>query len=530
MKHTLNLAIVVVSLLSFSWLLNAGSIDYPLVYDDKALVTERDSSLDHPPAEFFSTRHEGLGRHLTVLSIDLDRSASGSTSRFHVTNALLMGLCGVALYGLGLALGLAPAAALTGAAVFVAHPLHTAAVVPVSGRSELLAALFVLSATVLYIGSLRPLGYRRLALLCLLFFAGLASKENALVLLPLLLCYEGLQRLGRRSDAAVAPAAVDFRAQGALLLTAATWLALVYRNFATLAPVGVIDNPLVALPLLERVAQAASLLWQYACRLAWPWPQESIPTVASFAHSHTIVALLGWTTLLLGCPLAVRFLRLRVASGLLLLWFLLAFSSTANVFFPLGTAYSERLAFLPSAGPSLLFGALLFPLSRGKLRNAMGISIALLVLVVGASGYLEQARSWSSELHFHRQATAASPRSAKAHYDLGIHLAGSGKLQEALAPMRRAVHLAPGFSEGTLYLAETLVRLEQVDEAILAWQKYLALRPDDDGARSRLMATLVLDEDWSAAAVQARELVARGKPEFSELAVQLELEAEALSP
>ncbi len=96
--------------------------------------------------------------------------------------------------------------------------------------------------------------------------------------------------------------------------------------------------------------------------------------------------------------------------------------------------------------------------------------------------------------------------------------------------MRRAVHLAPGFSEGTLYLAETLVRLEQVDEAILAWQKYLALRPDDDGARSRLMATLVLDEDWSAAAAQARELVARGKPEFSELAVQLELEAEALSP
>jgi len=78
-------------------------------------------------------------------------------------------------------------AAALGAAVFLAHPLATESVSYIAGRSESLAALFVLSAYLIFLRSEEPMRWRDAFVILLLFGCGLATKENAVALAGILL-------------------------------------------------------------------------------------------------------------------------------------------------------------------------------------------------------------------------------------------------------------------------------------------------------------------------------------------------------
>jgi hypothetical protein len=133
----------------------------------------------------------GQYRPLVIASFSLDWWLSGGDPMWlHAVNILWHAAASVLVWFLAAEL-LAPAAALGAALLFAVHPVHVEAVSNVVGRSELMAAAFVLAAL---------LAHRRVKWLAPIFFAlALLSKESALVFVGLAVLHDLLLTTGVRA-------------------------------------------------------------------------------------------------------------------------------------------------------------------------------------------------------------------------------------------------------------------------------------------------------------------------------------------
>ncbi len=80
-------------------------------------------------------------------------------------------------------------------------------------------------------------------------------------------------------------------------------------------------------------------------------------------------------------------------------------------------------------------------------------------------------------LRFSTAAVAARPYSAPAHANLGLALAGNGKVEEAIACYHKAIELDPKLAHAQYHLGYALYRKGKPDAAITCWKKAIALDP-----------------------------------------------------
>ena len=309
----------------------APALRYGFLYDDEAVVLERKPFWTLGLREFLDSRPWGSGRHLTAVSLDLDRRGEPPDPLpFHRTNLLLSALLSVLVLALLSRLGLSTAASAAGAAIFAVHPVHVDSVVWIVGRAELLATLGVVAAVLLAIRPLpehsgEPDATAGRALVVgagtfALAFAAVHAKENALVL-PLLLV---LARFFLGSRVAIVPALAGSG------LAIALWAAQTATRLGTLQQPQFVDNPLVYAPLLERIPKALDVLGRYAALTLWPHP---LLPERSFAQTDPGLAE-GWIATLAwaGAAALVWNLRRRAPrAAFALAWFPAAFAVTANV-------------------------------------------------------------------------------------------------------------------------------------------------------------------------------------------------------
>jgi len=159
----------------------------PLVWDDLHLI-ERTPLVQtlHPLPEYFAQgfwQGDDLAqgrvyyRPLTILSLALDARLYGSNpAGFHLTNLALHLISTALLFWLLRMRGTGGYTALVGVALWALHPRLTEAVAWVSGRTDVLATLFVLCA---FLARGRD-GASRRTLAALLLLLGLMCKEVAL--------------------------------------------------------------------------------------------------------------------------------------------------------------------------------------------------------------------------------------------------------------------------------------------------------------------------------------------------------------
>ncbi|MGD8869083.1 MAG: hypothetical protein PVI01_15755, partial [Gemmatimonadales bacterium] len=200
-------ALVIGATALLAFLVFANSLANGFAYDDVWIIQNRElvHGLTHLPelltTDYWASRFgSGLYRPLTLLTFALDwQMWGGNPFGFHLTNLLLNSA--VTAAATALLLRFFPWwAALLGGAVFAVHPLHTEAVANVVGRAELLTALFILGACLVYVAVVRRngrLGPGSLAAIAALYVLALFSKELGVVL-PALLLVLDLPELARR--------------------------------------------------------------------------------------------------------------------------------------------------------------------------------------------------------------------------------------------------------------------------------------------------------------------------------------------
>ena len=452
--------------------LYANSFPGAFILDDQLIVVENPlvqhlDLLTIFRADYWhGVNNSGLFRPLTILSLALNRLLFGPAPfGFHLINVLLHAAVTFLLWRGLRVWGLPLFAATTCAILFAAHPLHTEVVNEVVGRSELLAAFFVLAAFNL---ARSHSVYSSLGV-CLCYLLALLSKEHAITFLILLPLGEGFvageSRLWQRrwplylGLAAVAGAWLCWRSFGVI-------------STAPLLPLSEAAAPLAYVDGVTRILTALHYQWLYLGKLFLPHGMQAVysatdlpPFIRSFFSLPALLVLAGTSSLLL---LLVWGWRRRSPLALFALFYLLSFLPTANLFFPIGVTFAERLAYLPSlwfcAGLGVLFTGLR---ALPSCRSWLWLLLSVYLLYLGAM-------TWARNPDF----------------------ASEKKL------WRAEVANNPADFSGWLNLAEALLAAGEMDAADKAYQAMLAVDPDDPtGVRSRMTFYLVQGDYAQALAI-----------------------------
>lgn len=419
------------------------------------------------------------------------------------------------------------------AAVVACHPLASEVVASVKAQDDLLAALAILSAVLVFDRTTRKdaTSFRRWLVL-LPFLIGMFAKEHALALPVLIAAWSWLVLERRKPDLALL---------GVMAVLACGFLAL--RSSAL--PDGGGMDPLRGQWLFPSAVAAIPLYWKL---FVWPHPLSiDYPEVTALGFESPML----WLSVLVQVGVAVGCWRSR-NRGLRLgwSWFYVLLLPSLN---PLGTVvlFAERFAYLPLMGLAFVAAAL----AQGRMarvRERSVVLVALLPLALLTTLSSLRCGDWKSTESLLRAALAVDPDSVMARTALRREFVVQGRVAEALALLPGAKSTRPPTTFGERaalsdrgVLAAQQGKFEEAlrcYEAILstsfaqwsdwlnygtclvntgegagarrAFEKALELRP---GAPSvlRMLARLELDAtNWSRALEQLRDAVQR-EPEHA---------------
>lgn len=436
--------------------------DFPNLVANDWLTFRRNTLIDWRSAAL-SSEAGMLRRPLAMLSFvvqsfftgELGATASKSLNLFiHV-------LCSVVLFLLVSKLVAAPHWPLSSrerrllpilaTAIWALSPLHVSTVLYPVQRMAQMSALFMLAGLLVYATyrlrwvQKNPTVDGLLACtlwLLLSLIAGLLSKENAILLLPLLAAVEFFLFRGYVGGSYMRPLgrvawvllAAPFFAFAVFCLSGAEWIAAGYgmRDFS----------------LSERVLTQLRILWSYNFWFALPNPaalgmfHDDISLSKNLTQPiSTSIALFAWVAVL-----ALGFLLRKAwpVLGFSVCFYLLAHSMESSVL-ALELVFEHR-NYLPSVGVAVLLAAAMLHLVR--IADLRGVSPKLylllpmaLVFAMGV-GTLSRASAWSSETSLAQAVLQHHPESARSRYFYVNTLLRSSALGRSSDEVRQDLALA----------------------------------------------------------------------------------------
>ncbi|MFB3906792.1 MAG: hypothetical protein ACE15D_00160 [Candidatus Eisenbacteria bacterium] len=538
-----------------------GSLRYGFVSDDRHLIVDRLPSYTRslPVADAFTSpfwkggaygalpgEEKDYYRPLVTLSYALDaRIGGGSPRAFHATNLLLHALASLLVCSILLRLGLRRPFALAGALLFATHPVHVASVAWISGRTDLLCAVFLLLAydrlSVAIDRSMDAGAASRasegqaagrwkaradLAVGLVAFVLALLSKEMAFSLPGLLLLHAWL----RRSQARRAPAGEKREGRAASATVPAAVPAWPWAELAATAAAAVLllvfRAAILGLPDLQAGARSASgslrpailpaaFLW-YAKALLLPGAlalEVSFPPVASFLDPRVLLGLPVLGATIAG---AILLIRRGHAAGLGLGWIVVSLLPVSHlaplVFRAIVTEYwlyvpSAGFALAVAAGAQSLAGS--FAVRRRLPAPAIPAAVFLLALI-GLFRVPARAAPLVSEEALLTRQVEADPDRVESWVSLATEYGSSGRLPEATRAIGEALRRDPRLRGAQLTLGNLFDLSGRADSAEAAYRREMAFHPESDEARLSLADMLLRRGEEGEAVVLYRDTLARG--------------------
>ncbi|HTU57561.1 MAG TPA: hypothetical protein VMF89_03990 [Polyangiales bacterium] len=360
-----------------------------LDWDDALHITASQSAVS--ARDWLLTPKLGYPIPVTVASYALDHALFGALPLgFHLSQIVYQLLvCGL-YFGLSRRIGLSHVGAALALIVFALHPASAEPVSWVSGRKDVLCALFGLAAVWFALSPARS----ALAASLLCYALALLSKPSAAplavfaVVLPHVL-YPDRARVDRRS-------LVRAVSYGLVLLP------IVVLGVRGQANVGALETSDETMSGAHAAWYALGhhlsvvFLWEEATAKYLPmWPPGFTPRVDLAPLMAAVIVAVA-----LYCTRARPQLRRVVALGAA--WSLLTYLPSSGVFFPLSRYLADSYVFLPLMGAGWIAGALLDSL-RAATRAAVGVAwVCALALVpcflISSARFADDERLWSHAL------------------------------------------------------------------------------------------------------------------------------------
>lgn len=462
--------------------------DYVDLDDWSGIVANPDLRVAGPGealATAFTTTLRANWVPLTVLSLQLDRRIFGATPRGTLlTNVALHAAAAVVLFlALTRLTGGAWSSAFV-AGVFALHPLHVESVAWASMRKDVLSGLCFALCLLAYARYAERPGGLRYAGVALFLALGLLAKP-VLVTVPFVLLLLDWWPLGRLRQAGQRRRVLLEKLPLLALSAAASTITLVVQRRA-----GAMRDP-TELAFTDRVANAVHSIGMYLTDAFWP------SGLAAF-YPHPGSELAGGPVAVWGALLALItgacVVLARSRAWLLVgwLWFLGMLVPMLGLVQVGMQARADRYTYLPLIGLTIAVAWSAAEAVRGR-RGARIAVCSAAILVLGSLGAATaaQLRHWRDPVSLHQRAVSVTAPSSISYERLALALRRSGRGEEAIPALERAIALSPGTGQPHLALADLRARQGELEEAVALYQTGLALEPDDPLGQANLGLALV---------------------------------------
>ena len=557
LKKSYIFPVLIIATLAIGLYLN--TLKNGFVYDDVLTVVNNTfiKSFDNLPLLFdktayFSHSEEMSYRPVVTVTYFIDYALYGLKSwGYHLTNILLHGINGALLY-IFLTLLLTPSPSLSRlqslpfliSLLFVSHPVLTEAVNCISYREDLLAFLFYIATLSLYLilrqptSDHRPLTTVFLYLLsCLAYLLALLSKEMAVTLPLIIICYEWLYG----KDKMKLPSRLfNPHIIGYITITL-FYLYLRFYLFYNL------KEQIQAWSLVERFFTIPWVIVNYLrlsiipAHLSADYVINPVSSPFSPIFFLPVIALVSIFTYFRiydnpsspslnkgkqkRFPLLVKggeggfesiFWRRRsVLFGAL--FFLITLTPVYNLV-PIVNPFAERYLYLPVAGFivfAVLFTCVIAKKSKAiaEYRNRYVPMFFLGMLIIFSFSVVKRNTIWRDDISLWSDTVVKTPDSARAHYSLGYAYNKHGRYDEAIQAYLTALRLKPDYVDAYNNLGIAYYNQGRLDEAIQAYLTSLRQKPEYAEAYNNL-GIAYYDHGRYEEAIQAYLTALRLNPDY----------------
>ena len=506
--------------------------DIPLVSTDAFYSNCDTSTLDCWKRCYWRKGMEiGQYRPITLCSFLWNARLTGLHSpSFRIVNMLLHALIALLVLKMASNIGLNRKTAVFAALLFAVHPLHSEAVIPATGRAELLCALFVM------LGLLAHAKYSLFSRagacdaetskncpFCsiltklaapLFFILACWSKENGAVLLPLCLLYDICFRtniddwktvFNKNRPSPIPLLAILRNYAGfavALAIVAGTRVIGTGSLVPKVAGRGIfIDNPICDASFFVRILTAFHVQGLALLKFIWPatlshdYSFAQITPISSLTDPLAILAMI----ILIALPfIVVRMVSPAKRPIAVFLWlaYLISILPAANFIVPTGTIFGERLCYLPSVWLCFIVTLTAFcfleRLERRFTSNRFFIPEILISFAILAAIFRTSVRTedWKNTQTLAVSAVAASPLSVKSWNNLAVEFAHEERFEEAIAACDRATAIKPDYQRAIKNKIYYLIALKKYDKAEKELAKVLKNGSDDPDMFNKMAGLL----------------------------------------
>jgi tetratricopeptide (TPR) repeat protein len=326
--------------------------------------------------------------------------------------------------------------------IFAIHPMRSESVAWISGVTDPILAVFLVSSFYFYM-RFRQEGVKRLLLTSLvLFFLAVFAKEPAVALAIFVVTYELLIiNLDVPFRQRIKPA---IKYGGCFIVVSAIYF--VARYYALGFALN--NGNFKYYPLWQVILTIPIVIWKYIGLMLWPVELSlfhATTMVRSPLSAELLVPLLGLLALAYG------FWRLRgsIIIRFGILWFAVNLLPVLNLSaFGEDFLVQERYVYVPSIGFSLLIAIALLkiPVEKwipgGTRRVAQTALVTVLVLLLGGKS-LAQNTTWRDDMTVWYHGEKAASDQFMSHYVLGHKLINLGDYVQAAQQLEECLKIAP---------------------------------------------------------------------------------------
>ena len=480
-RHLAVLALFSIFAFGIYW----NSLKSPFIWDDRYLIAENHFIRSFSYCIEIFKHHlyyssAGLSnfyRPLQNLVLMADYAIwKENPAGYHITSVLFHILCGFLIYrfidcifgrkAIGILVGL----------LFLVHPVNSTVVDYISSRADSQVTFFILLSLILFLSFLRGGASLIVSIGALTaFILAILSKELGMILPFLLLItipvfrerYPALEK-----GAAFKKTTPFFALLAVYVIARATAL-----RFPAPAPVELPSLSIRLLTTFESFARLIKLLFlPVEIHI-----EKNIPFSAGLQQPSTIVSMLFLGAIGIFAYAAQRYSRM-ISFGMT--WFFISLVPMANIM-PINATIADHWLYLPCCGFFMAcVGGVADALNRAptRIRNILKwISLCAYACIIVALSALtiRQNEIWADPIKFYQQALKYSPKSFRAHNEIGIIYLDQDKLDEAIVEFKKAIDLYKEFDQAYDNLGIAYDLKGDYDNAILAHKKALTLNPNN---------------------------------------------------
>ena len=413
--------------------------------------------------------------------------------------------------------------------LFAVHPIHTEVVTNIKGRDELLSFLCSLLALFWILKYVKTGNKVLIPLVFLVFFAAMISKENAITFLAVVPLTLYFFTKAKPADYFISLAAMVFSIVIFFILRYNA-LGFLFSNHFVSGEL--LNNPFLNATGAQKYATII-LTWGIYLRLLFiPHPlthdyyPKQIPIV-SLSDARVLISLLVAVFLIV---YAIYIFRKKNPAGYGILFFIITFSISSNLFFNIGTFMNERFMYAPSMGFAIASCYFIQKMADKKGRKQKEdysrIIFPLFFAVIFLFSIKTFARNfaWMDDYTLFTTDVKTSVNSAKCNISAGGQTlermdsikdenTRSKMMANALKYLKKGVEIHPLYVQGWVLFGNACLKNNDYDNAVECYNNALRIAPQAPDAMHNLLyaAQKANEKNFLDASLKAYRILASQK-------------------